>query len=128
MSCFACCLIELYSSPIPTLSLCPGLLPFLHSIFLDPKYGTFVFHTAEGQSKCPNEKGTRPVEEPSLTVSRSHGPGPIIPDDTLMTFTVELSNTGYGGSTFYLYHDISTNPGEKNVFSITDQKTVESYV
>ncbi len=91
----------------------PHVVLFPHSIFLDPKYGTFVFHTVEGQSKCPNEKGTRPVEEPSLTVSRSHGPGPIIPDDTLMTFTLELANTGYGGSTFYLYHDTSTNPGER---------------
>ena len=107
---------------------------------LDPTYGTFVFHTVEGRSKCPCETGTNCIEDPSISVV---GYQEIVPNDEVMIFVsnrprafynilcrahfklkrninmhiivskdVEIANKGYGESTFFLYSEkLENNAG-----------------
>ena len=101
---------------------------------MDPKYGTLVFVTVDGQSKCPNEgkcsplfdifylyiiishhlcfltAGTRPIEDPLIKIVEATRPS-IVPNDELMVFDVEISNQGFGESTFYLLSDKLENAG-----------------
>ena len=81
-------------------------LQFLVDIFLDETYGTPVFVTVEGQSKCPHEENTRPIEQPLIDIVQR--PGVVAQDDT-MVFDLEIANEGYGESSFYLYSDKNEN-------------------
>ena len=68
------------------------------------KYGTFVFNTIGGYSKCPFEGWpTLRVEDPYLEIVS--GPGQKIGPDDDMIFDIELKNRGYGDSWFTLYAD-----------------------
>lgn len=83
---------------------------FVVDMFLDEKYGTvrqclaelkvlpcsppyhsfqFVFNTVGGQSKCPHEVNTNPIELPNLSLETAVG---ITPVDESMIFKVGLNN------------------------------------
>lgn len=51
-------------------------------MYLDSEYGTFVFVTVGGQSKCPHELGTAAVEDPFIQIVASSRQ-PIIADDEM---------------------------------------------
>jgi len=79
---------------------------FVVDMFLDEKYGTFVFNTVGGQSKCPHEVNTNPIELPNLSLETAVG---ITPVDESMIFKVGLNNEGYGTSSFAFYHETGDN-------------------
>ncbi|EJK48096.1 hypothetical protein THAOC_33136, partial [Thalassiosira oceanica] len=81
---------------------------FMVDMYLDSKYGSFVFVTVGGQSKCPHEVGTSAVEDPSIKIVESTRQ-PIVADDEVMYFDVEIANIGYGESFFYVYTDLLDN-------------------
>ena len=94
---------------------------FLVDIFLDPMYNTLVFRTVEGQSKCPNERGTRAIERPGIQVLKRPK---FVMEDELMVFDVELLNEGDGDSSFYLFtNNLENTDGlttSVNGFNIAD--------
>jgi len=47
-------------------------------MYLDSQYGSFVFVTVGGQSKCPHEAGTSAVEDPYIKIVTRQ---PIVADD-----------------------------------------------
>lgn len=49
----------------------------------------FIFHTVAGQSKCPHEANTNPIEKPKLALETSVG---ITPADESMIFKIGLNN------------------------------------
>ncbi len=77
-------------------------------IYIDPMHGTFVFNTTAGQSKCPHENNTNPVELPSVSVIQPENP--VVQLDEPMVFELEIANHGYGDSSFVLYHEVLDNP------------------
>ena len=62
-------------------------------LYYDKTYGTFVFDTVAGMSKCIHEKGTARSEEPSLRII-SLASSFIFPDEE-MVFEIEMKNTGF---------------------------------
>jgi hypothetical protein len=77
------------------------------SVYLDPDYGTFVFVTTSGQSRCPHEDGTVPLEEPAVQLIS--GPtSPVLPDEPLI-FRLQLANNGFVPAGFHLYTSAPTD-------------------
>ena len=94
-------------------------------IFMDPDYGTFVFHVVSGVSKCPVEKGTTPREQPSLSLA-SRPSAALLPDET-MIFEVELTNEGASPSAFQLFTDHRRNGGLLGHLANGDTLTVPQH-
>jgi len=78
-------------------------------VFLDPRYGTFVFHTASGRSQCPHKEGTVHRKIPKLKLNQQPN-GLVLPDAT-MVFSVQLANNGISSSSFVLFTDNKANTG-----------------
>ena len=76
-------------------------------MYLDLDFNTFVFLTTSGQSRCPNEQCTVPVEVPSLQLIS--GPtSPVLPTDSLI-FQLQMSNLGVSSAPFVLYVQEATS-------------------
>ena len=74
----------------------------------DPYYGTFIFNTVAGKTKCPHEANTRRREGVGLQISRPTGP--THPDEP-MVFKLLLTNEGEDLSSFQIGIDHRSNPG-----------------
>jgi len=81
---------------------------FLVKVFIDPKYGTFVFRTIRGVSKCPHEPGTSPGEVPRLDVQIPVA-SRFVKADEGMVFDLEVWNEGKNPSDFLLYTEDNDN-------------------
>lgn len=84
-------------------------------VYLDPDFGTFVFHTVGGRSRCPVEEGTDAREKPTIRV-KPHKMQLAMPEEPLL-FEVELTNEGVSQvsvlavlSTSTKYSDLATPP------------------
>jgi len=91
-------------------------------VFLDPDYGTFVFNTVGGRSKCPVEYGTVPREQPHVEFS------PVsttlaLPDDPIV-FEVRLTNQGISPAAFQLFTEHRANSGVLGHLANGDTLTV----
>ena len=97
-------------------------------IYYDERYGTAIFDTVSGISKCPHEKNTAYAEMPGLEVVEY--PPPIIFPDDPMIFRVKMSNTGEGPwSEFELKSESSGSGGlsvslAEEVFNITKNGSI----
>jgi len=75
---------------------------FVIDIFADETYGTLMFKTVAGRSKCPHEVNTAAIEDPRMEISKY--PSQFVFPDDKMIFELELSNMGVGEeSLFVLY-------------------------
>jgi len=83
---------------------------FVVDLYYDRVYGTFIFHTVSGRSKCIWEKGTAPSEDPAIRIISSASP--FIFPDGMMVFEVELKNVGQGPDSFFY---IAQEAGERNL-------------
>ncbi|GFH52940.1 hypothetical protein CTEN210_09416 [Chaetoceros tenuissimus] len=72
---------------------------FVVDIYYDEYYGTFIFNTVAGRSKCVWEKGTGRSEDPSL-ISLNPASSFIYPDEK-MVFEVEMKNAGRTSDSFF---------------------------
>lgn len=83
---------------------------FVVDIYFDEIYGTFIFNTVAGVSKCVWEEGTGASEDPKL-ISLNPASSFIYPDEA-MVFEVELTNFGRtSDSLFY----VAQEPGSRNL-------------
>lgn len=77
---------------------------FVVDIYYDETYGTFIFHTVAGRSKCIHEDGTARSEDPRLVLSNPTSSF-IYPEET-MVFEVGMSNLGQSpDSLFYIVQE-----------------------
>ena len=81
---------------------------FVFDVYVDERYGTFVFNTVAGRSSCPHEDNTMKGEELYLNLKRPTLPA--MPDEALV-FEVTMGNSGLGNSDCILSVDESTNSG-----------------
>ncbi|CAB9525330.1 Cupin superfamily protein [Seminavis robusta] len=81
---------------------------FVVDIYVDPTFGTFVFHTVSGRSRAPWEPNTKKGEDLSMSMVRPDSP--VMPDDAIV-FDVTLLNAGETMAVFQAYVDHTTNPG-----------------
>jgi len=79
---------------------------FVVDIYYDNKFGTLIFDTVAGRSRCIFEEGTLPNEDPQLRLVRAESAF-IYPDET-MIFHVEIANLGFVTSTFWLGQEESS--------------------
>ena len=70
-------------------------------IFKHPDFNTLVFHTTSGQSSCPHEDGTLPLELPSMNILRQPA-APVLPNEPAV-FELLLKNDGERYSDFNLF-------------------------
>jgi len=83
---------------------------FVVDLFYDEKYGTVIFKTVAGQSKCPHEASTAAIEDPRLLIT-SRPSQHVFPEED-MVFELEMSNLGVGDeSQFVLYAQHRDNDG-----------------
>jgi hypothetical protein len=83
-------------------------------MFYDKKYGTIVFETVAGRTKCPQELGTLPQEDPGIEISRFPS-NFVFPNDE-MIFELELKNLGVGSeSLFALYPQLNDDEGNLEI-------------
>jgi len=83
---------------------------FVVDLFYDDKFGTVIFKTVGGQSKCPHETNTAAIEDPSLTISKRPSQH-VFPEED-MVFELEMTNVGVGDeSQFVLYAQHRDNDG-----------------
>ena len=83
---------------------------FVIDLYFDKTYGTFIFDTVGGRSKCVHEEGTAPSEDPALRIISS--PSPFIFPDEEMVFEIEMINVGQSpDSDFY----IAQEAGSRNL-------------
>jgi len=83
---------------------------FVVDLYYDEKFGTIIFDTIAGRSKCPHETGTAAIEDPRLII-KSYPPQHVFPDED-MIFEIELSNLGVGEeSQFVLFAQHRDNEG-----------------
>lgn len=76
----------------------------------DKKYGTIVFDTIAGITKCPQELGTLPQEDPGIEISRF--PSEFVFPNDEMVFELELKNLGVASeSLFALYAQLNDDEG-----------------
>ena len=94
---------------------------FVIDLYFDKKFGTIVFDTVAGRSKCPHETGTAAIDDPRLTVLSR--PGHVFPDED-MVYEVEMTNVGVGeGAEFVLYAQQRDNEGSLKLFLDGEQLT-----
>jgi len=80
----------------------------------DTKYGTIVFDTVAGQTKCPQELGTLPQEDPGIEISRF--PSELVFPNDEMVFELELKNLGVASeSLFALYAQLNDDEGNLEI-------------
>jgi len=79
---------------------------FVVDIYYDNKFGTFIFDTVAGRSRCIFEEGTLPNEDPQLRLVTPESPF-IYPDES-MIFHVEIANLGFVTSSFWLGQEESS--------------------
>lgn len=72
---------------------------FVVDLFFDEKYGTVIFNTVAGQSRCPYELGTAKMEDPVLEVI-SRAPQNVFPDED-MVFELMMKNMGVANETLF---------------------------
>ena len=72
---------------------------FVVDMYYDEVYGTFIFNTVSGRSRCMWEKGTGRAEDPSLVVLESAS-SYVFPDEP-MIFEVEMNNIGKTQDSFF---------------------------
>eukprot|EP00559_Dactyliosolen_fragilissimus_P002088 CAMPEP_0184871508 /NCGR_PEP_ID=MMETSP0580-20130426/40756_1 /TAXON_ID=1118495 /ORGANISM="Dactyliosolen fragilissimus" /LENGTH=2372 /DNA_ID=CAMNT_0027374173 /DNA_START=995 /DNA_END=8116 /DNA_ORIENTATION=+ len=83
---------------------------FVVDLFYDDKFGTVIFETIAGQSKCPHEPNTAAIEDPRLIISRR--PSQYVFPEEDMVFEIEMTNVGVGDeSQFVLYAQHRDNDG-----------------
>lgn len=88
---------------------------FVVDLYYDEKFGTVIFHSVAGRSKCPHELGTSAVEDPQLEIT-AYPSENIFPDED-MIFELEMSNKGVGNETqFALYLQQRDNLGGLKFF------------
>jgi len=85
---------------------------FVVDLSFDERYGTVVFDTVAGLSKCPHEKGTAANEDPGIVISPGGKPSPFIFPDDPMVFQVDLTNVGQGNFSTFL---LTATQGESNL-------------
>ena len=73
---------------------------FVVDLYYDDKYGTVLFNTTGGQSKCPHEDGTDANENPLLIIEDR--PTNVFPNEE-MIFTLSMQNTGLRPTELSLY-------------------------
>ncbi len=87
---------------------------FVVDLFYDDKYGTIIFNTVAGQSKCPHEPSTAAIEDPRLVISKRPSQH-VFPEED-MVFELEMTNLGVGDeSLFNLYIQNRDNYGSLSV-------------
>lgn len=72
---------------------------FVVDVYYDEYYGTFIFNTVAGRSKCVWEKGTGRSEDPSLVLVNPASSF-VYPNEN-MVFEVEMKNSGRTGDSFF---------------------------
>ena len=83
---------------------------FVVDLYYDEKFGTVIFNSIAGRSKCPHEAGTAAIEDPRLVIT-SYPSQNVFPDED-MVFELEMSNFGVGDeSQFVLYAQHRDNEG-----------------
>ena len=83
---------------------------FVVDLYYDEKFGTIIFNTIGGRSKCPHEVETAAIEDPRLVIT-SYPSQNVFPDED-MVFELEMSNVGVGNETqFVLYAQHRDNEG-----------------
>merc|ERR1712038_1044227 len=83
---------------------------FVVDLFYDDQYGTVIFKTVAGQSKCPHEPNTAAIEDPRMVIS-SRPSQNVFPDEE-MVFELEITNLGVGNfSSFMMYAQHRENEG-----------------
>mmetsp|Transcript_21609 Transcript_21609/g.27877 ORF Transcript_21609/g.27877 Transcript_21609/m.27877 type:complete len:1916 (+) Transcript_21609:457-6204(+) len=83
---------------------------FVVDLFYDDQYGTVIFKTVAGQSKCPHEPNTAAIEDPRMVIS-SRPSQNVFPDEE-MVFELEITNLGVGNfSSFMVYAQHRENEG-----------------
>ena len=88
---------------------------FVVDLYYDEKFGTVIFDTVAGRSKCPHEVGTAAIEDPSLVIT-SYPSQNVFPDESML-FELEISNVGVGEeSLFVLYAQHRDNEGSLKLF------------
>lgn len=88
---------------------------FVVDLYYDKTYGTFIFDTVAGISKCIHEKGTARSEDPQLRIISSASSF-IFPDEE-MVFEIEMLNAGSGPDSFFY---IAQEAGSRNLPVIVD--------
>ena len=79
-------------------------------LYYDRSYGTIVFETIAGRTKCPQELGTLPQEDPGIQITKY--PSQVVFPNEEMIFELELSNLGVGDeSLFNLYAQLLDDEG-----------------
>jgi len=67
---------------------------YVLDLFIDDKYGTIIFDTVAGRSKCPHEENAIALEIPNSKNSRYPSQFVFPPDE--MVFDLDLDNIGDG--------------------------------
>lgn len=87
---------------------------FVVDMKLDKRYGSLVFETIAGRSKCPWEAKTLPQEDPSIEITRF--PSQFVFPDDEMIFELEFKNLGVGdASLFALYAQLNDDEGNMEI-------------
>jgi len=81
---------------------------FVVDLYYDERYGSIIFDTVAGVSKCPHEKGTKAGEMPLFDIKDR--PTFTFKDDKMM-FDLKLGNGGKGASTFSLAPSLDADEG-----------------
>jgi len=88
---------------------------FVVDIYYDNTYGTFIFNTVAGRSKCVHETMTSRSEDPRLAMS-NRASSFIYPKEK-MVFEVEMSNLGQSPDSFFY---IAQEAGSKDLLARVD--------
>ncbi len=82
---------------------------FVVDLYYDDKYGTVIFKTVGGQSRCPHEEHTAVIEDPTLKISNLPDQH-VFPGEDLI-FELEIINVGIAPSSFMMYAQHHQNEG-----------------
>ena len=92
---------------------------FVVDIYFDEIYGTFIFHTVAGISKCIHEENTARSEDPKL-ILLNPASSFIYPKES-MVFEVEMTNLGLSPDSFFY---IAQEAGSRDLFVKADYNGV----
>jgi hypothetical protein len=98
---------------------------FVIDIYTDETYGSLIFDTVGGQSKCPHETDTAAVEDPNMKISK-RPPHHVFPDDK-MVFEVELTNFGVGEESSFVLYTKDTDNRYGLIMKLDGEPLVDSY-
>ena len=94
---------------------------FVVDVSFDKKYGTVVFDTISGLSKCPHEDGTKENERPVLKMNPVPT-NPAFPNAPVL-FDIQLGNDGKGKSSTF---NLSASRGQDNLGIMVDGSNLGS--